>query len=51
MNCRENLYIFLTPQWGVLRQKLEASNEREAGRERGARAKPGNQLVFNNVSV
>ena len=47
MNCRENRYIFLTPLRGWREGgDKEGVREREAGREGGARAKPGNQLVY-----
>ncbi len=49
MNCRENRYIF-PPRMERGRGGREGSDregerETEAGREGGARAKPGNQLV------
>ena len=48
MNCRENRYIFLTPHPRMERGRggREGEREREADREGGARAKPGNQLVM-----
>ena len=54
MNCRKNRYIFCNPPPRMERGRgrreggdREAEMEREAGREGGARAKPGNQLVIN----
>ena len=44
MNCRENRDIFLAPRWGV----LEVKNLKHQGE---ARAKPGNQLVYNYINL
>ena len=52
-NCRENGYVFFNPPPRMVRGRggreggdRQGEREREAGREGGARAKPGNQLVY-----
>ena len=58
MNCPENRYLFVTPPpplrgWrergGREGGDRAGEREREARREGGAGAKPGNQLVYNNI--